>query len=404
MNGCAWLCMGLLAWVPASAVAAETPFYLDNAQELNFQGKTPTLEQLRFGVSQELSRGGVRVFRKQPLGPPALVRPDTLSSAELLALLAAMGGRWVGAEMDALVKDLDGQRVPVSVWWERKTRIVLQRGEPVRPTVVVPVSVEEIRVKYGLTSIIDRDRHWDAASLGTLDRALSALPAVELQRVRSVPFVREAQATDEERARLRGRSPSAVFRMLRSGPEIAVFDEALDASARFTGSPTDPKPVAEFLLLHEIAHALARASEAAWFAEDARLVRRQNELARRRNALLTVYKREVRAFRSAPSAQAQASLERQLKQIDDLAAVIEVATADSEAHRRTFTPGQRTPAARALMGVLGAKPAPTLYGRTSPEEAFADCFALFRLDKAALQRSAPKVLQWFEEGGHLRVE
>jgi len=119
---------------------------------------------------------------------------------------------------------------------------------------------------------------------------------------------------------------------------------------------------------------------------------------------LTQYKRQARRVRSAPSPKASAFLERQLKEIDDLETIVENATADSVAHRQTFTPGQATPAAVALQKVLGKTSPPTLYGRTSVEEAFADCFALFRLDRAALKRAAPRALQWFDSGGHLTVE
>jgi hypothetical protein len=56
---------------------------------------------------------------------------------------------------------------------------------------------------------------------------------------------------------------------------------------------------------------------------------------------------------------------------------------------------------RALQAVLGEQPAPTAYARTDPSEAFAECFALYKLDPDALGRAAPRVLEWFQSGQHV---
>jgi hypothetical protein len=44
---------------------------------------------------------------------------------------------------------------------------------------------------------------------------------------------------------------------------------------------------------------------------------------------------------------------------------------------------------------------PTEYGETSIEEAFAEAFALFHADPAALARIDPGALAWFQKGEHL---
>jgi hypothetical protein len=60
--------------------------------------------------------------------------------------------------------------------------------------------------------------------------------------------------------------------------------------------------------------------------------------------------------------------------------------------------------AEAMMKVLKKlSKAPTMYGQTSTEEAFAECFALFHVDPQALKRTAPKVFDWFDRGEHIRV-
>lgn len=50
---------------------------------------------------------------------------------------------------------------------------------------------------------------------------------------------------------------------------------------------------------------------------------------------------------------------------------------------------------------LDLPPGPTPYARRSVHEAFAEAFALWKLDPDALRRTQPDALAWFEAGGHL---
>lgn len=45
----------------------------------------------------------------------------------------------------------------------------------------------------------------------------------------------------------------------------------------------------------------------------------------------------------------------------------------------------------------------TLYGRTAIGESLADCFALFKADKAALQRAAPRATAFFESAEYQQL-
>ena len=62
---------------------------------------------------------------------------------------------------------------------------------------------------------------------------------------------------------------------------------------------------------------------------------------------------------------------------------------------------RRGPVIRAYRKALVGRRGPTRYGRTSIHESFAESFALYRGDPAALQRILPRVYRWFEQGGHL---
>ncbi len=44
---------------------------------------------------------------------------------------------------------------------------------------------------------------------------------------------------------------------------------------------------------------------------------------------------------------------------------------------------------------------PTEYGNSSVDEAFAESFALFKLDPEALNRIDPKLYRWFDSGAYL---
>ena len=55
---------------------------------------------------------------------------------------------------------------------------------------------------------------------------------------------------------------------------------------------------------------------------------------------------------------------------------------------------------RAYKALLGPKDWPTMYGKTSLEESFAESFMLYKVDPAALRRVLPKVADWFKARKH----
>ena len=65
--------------------------------------------------------------------------------------------------------------------------------------------------------------------------------------------------------------------------------------------------------------------------------------------------------------------------------------------------GRTRPVLRAYRSARDHAKGPTPYGRTSLSESFAEAFALFRADPAALRRVDPGAFAWFESGGHLRA-
>jgi hypothetical protein len=55
----------------------------------------------------------------------------------------------------------------------------------------------------------------------------------------------------------------------------------------------------------------------------------------------------------------------------------------------------------AFAALDGAGVGPTPYGASNMHESFADAFALYKLDPAALERFSPEMHAWFAAGGHL---
>ena len=59
------------------------------------------------------------------------------------------------------------------------------------------------------------------------------------------------------------------------------------------------------------------------------------------------------------------------------------------------------PMERAYGELPGAVPGPTPYARRKLSENFAESFALYHIDPAALQRIAPEIFEWFDSGQHI---
>ena len=189
-----------------------------------------------------------------------------------------------------------------------------------------------------------------------------------------------------------------------------VYDRAFAGDRYgFFGGVRSPRPASSSTILHEVGHALADwPARQAWDEVD----REQ----RRQKRVYKEYKKAYRSYRAAYSAyrasisggrrgliakREQAMKKREAEAESLVKRLRSVQGEQRKLNRRYRRIQRRGPVIRAYRKVLAGRLGPTRYGRTSIQESFAESFALYRGDPAALQRILPRVYRWFEQGGHL---
>jgi hypothetical protein len=272
---------------------------------------------------------------------------SALQVPELAALYLATHGGEKGGENDLRVHVKGKGSTPISVLQDLEGNIQI-----ISPPRNLPALNSERMTKNALAKHFGL-RHelrgiWEFPERQALFDALALLSADELQIVQDLHFVRAHHPPD------RNMSRAALFEGQGCKAKVNVYASGVAADKfRFVGEPAAPKNAMLHSIIHEIGHALehtpARLRHCA--AQRARGNAKKNAFIRQGNELL-----------------------------------------------------KRSPVLAAYQAILGDTPAPTEYGRTSPTESFAEAFALFRVDPAALKRVAPKVHAWFERGGHMKAQ
>ena len=181
------------------------------------------------------------------------------------------------------------------------------------------------------------------------------------------------------------------------GPHIEFYDEALKSSTHFSGDPSAPSLMSEWTLLHEIGHAIAAAPRRDLEQIFNRKKERYESLRSQYNELVDEGKTLARTPTRATDKRIEAiqqtltafgqeleGLEAELNRLAALAEVIQ------QPLHQSF-----------IAEIQDLELAPTLYARTSIDEAFTECFAMFRIDPAALQRTNPGIYSWFNTGKHI---
>ena len=173
-----------------AAGAAPPPYYEDRSLKLTLTLPSRDEATLRMAMGQVMVGKVKRVYRTLEDGTRQRVGIGRLDDAELLASMVAITANVRGAEADMVVKDLAGDLIPVTVWWDDRKNFALQRGEPLEMAFDGSLTPASIRQKHEIAEIVDADRTWDHRALQIVDEALSSLSAAELERVRDVPFHR----------------------------------------------------------------------------------------------------------------------------------------------------------------------------------------------------------------------
>ncbi|MDP2275213.1 MAG: hypothetical protein Q8N23_29940 [Archangium sp.] len=352
-----------------------------------------------YGVTTLERKGEPSAVVWSKADPATDALPGT-SRAERVALLSILGRKMVGAEVDVLVPQADGTRVPVTVTWEPDGVVSFESGPPVKSLLDETMTAEKIRAQFDVGEFIDLDAPWDGRAYSVVHQALSLLSKEELALLRGMPF-RRAKKEGIHRAKYeRGDATNCVF----------VYDATfLFADELFTGSAQAPRAEAVAVLTHEFGHALAdvRFREKGLISKAAaeEYKRRQPEV----DAAAKAFNDKVAELGPKPTARGTA----ELKALEAAFAKVkaETDTRFKEADRlvkQMFANDRLNaqagrPAEKALAAVLNLKQSPTTYGRSSVREHFAECFNIFKNDPAALRRISAAAADWFAAGTHISV-
>lgn len=286
------------------------------------------------------------------------------------------------------------------------------------PATATAATREGLEKSYQIR-IIKGDKPWSESDLADLAAALGKLSPTERAIVAGYDFQRwttPARRAELDRAY---KPPPGVeecgFHELTLGgtmAKISMYDGCFDPSTTMAGAP-----VARFNILHEIGHAAessrARAArktldaaqasyDAAYSAADA-ANQAYNAANDERNALVRQY--------DAADAAGKRALEPEVKKAVAKATALDRAAAAAQkklgaleqardAAAKAFERAEKAPS-EAFAALVSGKDPLTEYSRESAAEAFAEAFALYKVDPEGLKKTNRKLYDWFAAGGEL---
>lgn len=352
-----------------------------------------------------LQQGRVRRLEVQtPQSGLQVIFPRTADSPNidwmpLPVLYAAqfiLDPRHKGLEVDLLAHTESDGLVPISARHDTDGNILLSMGRP-RASLLPPqgqlLSPKQLQELYGIGSVQDGSRAWLPYELYSLERALALLSPEERAAAAGTRFIRDARAASGTK-RLK---PEEIWGeydgYYADGAQRAIrlfnTEEGHDTSL-FIGEPDDPHPGPTMCLLHEIGHTIA---------DEPRF--RIDQECRQQIHALRALGREWKALSAADQL-----TEERARDLEERLATLQQARKEHDVRHRALRrlyKKEQGPVLAEYLVVRGPARGPTKYGRTDLEESFAESFALFRADPAALRRIYPDVFTWFATGGHIRA-
>jgi hypothetical protein len=272
------------------------------------------------------------------------------------------------AEVDLrLSHRVQGTRI-VSVAREPNDVIKVSKSRSWSP-IYGDVSRTAIQEHYQLKSIRNGNAQWTSEELAVLADTLTFLTPTEKNFLQGVSFVREHNSQ---------RGLAASYRFQSRHNQIHQSIDVYDLTFRgqdmgFVGSVADPKSVAHLVILHEIAHLICNQPKAA-------KVQQLNQLMNEHNRL-------VSQFNQSNTSVLRERIEALSAEIDRVQSTIE--------HRGDG------PIVESYKANRTSRHGPTRYSDQSIEEAFAESYAMFKLDPLALKRTDLGAYQWFQSGAYL---
>lgn len=333
--------------------------------------------------------GTVRVLDRQA-GEPA-EHPDLagVPTPALAALMIGLFRSTRGSELDLWIPLPDDSRVPITVLHEPDGSVLVQQGAPRTsdPLLGSTVTPEDLRSRYGIAPSDLGEATWTPAHYAALDLALRLLSDEERALISHVPIVREHRPAAYLVEPENSEHVAAMYTRRRGMPRIELYDILLRNDEKlFCGAPDSPLPRSVWSILHEYGHVIADAATADAarnvIASVNSYVHLEDRLAEQRPGPT------YGTFLVTPDEHAELQ-ERQ-------------ARAEAAIDRADRVSG-RGPVLRSYRWARRYSNGPTSYGRTSLDESFAEAFAMFHTDPAALRRVDIKAYEWFEHAGHIKA-
>ncbi len=349
--------------------------------------------------------------------------PETEAGRRLLAHEAAHVKQQRGAANSG-PRDVSKPGDPSEREAERVSRAadseVVTERTPVRIArdVATATSREQLEKTYQIR-VIKGDKDWNDSDLADLAASLGKLSPKERGIVSGYQFQR--WTTKENRAKLDkdykappGVDECGLHELTLGGTmaKISLYDGCFDASTTMAGAP-----VARFNILHEIGHAtelsLARAArkrlddaqaryDAAYSAADA-ANKAYNAANDARNDLVNRYNAADAGGRKALEPQLKKAIARAdalNKTADTTKKQVDTLEQTRDAAERAYERAEKAPSEAFAKLVAGKDPL-TSYSKESASEAFAEAFALYKVDPDGLRKTNRKLYDWFASGGEL---
>ena len=266
---------------------------------------------------------------------------------------------------------------PLAFAPQQATRI-LQRA-PGRPL----THRQKLQKKYGIT-VEKGNKDWADAELKDLGWSLSKLSKPEATALKGYRFIRWSTPSAREKVdptykrskRQEGGLHEAKFGTKNTSYfKISMYDEG------FAKSTTIAKVrIGRYTLLHEIGHAIEVAGQ-----------RRTWEKFKQAE---TKYNSAVTKYNAQPSDLSQRKRRAALSRVSKLRTQLR------KAEKKYDASVGRTLQAFTLL--FKRKPIKTPYSGESMREAFADAFALNKIDPKGIRKANARLHRWFKRGSHLR--
>ncbi len=316
----------------------------------------------RATVEQE-RKGRITSAESQPVRQPAKRTDDS----GVLALQRAAGNRTVeellNAGSEKALSSGSGAHI------QRKT-----------------LTKEELQKRYGI-KLEAGDKEWSESDVAHLSWALSKLSPREAAALKGYRFLRwqdrESRNEADPSYDRRGEEEAGLHEadLKQDSYKISLYDAAFDNSTTMaleTGGKVigKPQPISRINLLHEIGHALAFA--------DVRSVWNAYRPAK------AEYDQLVERFNRSDTSSQQKKLKplvaRKGTEVDDLGRKLQAPEGRALAEFEELSKG---------MAPL------TEHAKTNTNEAFAETFALYKLNPEGIKRLNPKLAAWFKRQGYL---